>query len=274
MRNIYILSSLFLLAFIGGCEKPGLDGLNSIVQIDTEPIGENCANGGYKISSGLDLNNDKILNNHEVQTTSFLCHGEDGNDGDVGDVGISGYNSLIFVLPDTLSMHCPDGGYLIQSGIDINRNDTLDGNEVQNTSYICHGNNNNLDKRISIPFIGRNGIQGSSISGTAVSEQVIPGFNINDYPEADSVIFGGFQWSLEDGVECSVELYDLTNEKVIEDTQIRAVATASTTTWTATTKNFIDRLPQETIDLGVFIKSSQEGARVYITAVELIIYRY
>jgi hypothetical protein len=258
---------------ICSCEKQGLDGLNSLVKIDIEPNGENCASGGYKISSGLDLNNDNVLNNDEIQSTNFLCHGISGIDGKDGENGINGYNSLILVLPETNSIYCPQGGYLIQSGIDINRNDTLDGNEVQSTSYLCHGNNNNLDKRIIIPFIGRNGIQGSSTLGTVVSEQVIHGFNINDYPEADSVVFGGFQWSLESGVECSVELYDLTNNKVIEDTQIKANATASTTKWTATTKNFINHLPQETIDLGVFIKSSQEGERVYITALALIVYR-
>ena len=210
MRSNYLLSLIFIVALAGSCEKQGLDGLNSLVKIDTEPVGENCANGGYKISSGLDLNNDNILNTNEVQSISFLCHGI----------------------------------------------------------------NNNLDKKIIVPFIGRNGVQGSSSSGTVVSEQVIHGFNINDYPEADSVVFGGFQWSLEEGIECSVELYDLTNEKVIEDTQIKAFATGSTTKWTATTKNFIDHLPEEAIDLGVFIKSSQEGERVYITALTLIVYRY
>jgi len=209
IRSINLFSLLFILALIVSCEKQGLDGLTSLVEIAIESVGENCANGGY----------------------------------------------------------------LIQSGIDINRNGTLDGNEVQSTSYLCHGDNNNLDKKIIVPFIGRNGIQGSSTSGTVVSDQVILEFNINDYPDADSVVFGGFQWSLESGVECSVELYDLTNNKVIEDTQIKANATASTTKWTATTKNFINHLPQETIDLGVFIKSSQEGERVYITALALIVYR-
>ncbi len=44
----------------------GADGLNSIVDITTEPSGDNCATGGQKIVTGLDASGDAILQAIEV----------------------------------------------------------------------------------------------------------------------------------------------------------------------------------------------------------------
>lgn len=57
----------------------------------------------------------------------------------IENIGIDGYNSLIDMtieLPDTI---CPAGGMKINSGIDINKNDTLDLEEISSTAYICNG---------------------------------------------------------------------------------------------------------------------------------------
>lgn len=50
------------------------DGFNSVVSVVEEPIGTNCAGGGYKISYGLDRNRNNILDASEVTSTSYMCN--------------------------------------------------------------------------------------------------------------------------------------------------------------------------------------------------------
>lgn len=51
----------------------GLNGLNSLVRLDFEPAGANCAYGGTAVKSGLDSNEDGTLNDFEVTATQFVC---------------------------------------------------------------------------------------------------------------------------------------------------------------------------------------------------------
>ncbi len=53
----------------------GIDGLNSLVKTTPEPSGANCANGGVKIESGLDLNGNNILDPSEIDITQtvYVC---------------------------------------------------------------------------------------------------------------------------------------------------------------------------------------------------------
>ena len=74
------------------------------------------------------------------------CEGDDGNDGAPGAAGSpgapggDGLNSLLAqtALPFGDS-NCPRGGVRVDSGIDANRNDTLDSDEIDQTSYVCNG---------------------------------------------------------------------------------------------------------------------------------------
>ncbi|HRZ79769.1 MAG TPA: hypothetical protein P5044_07165, partial [bacterium] len=70
----------------------GTDGLNSAMKVSDEPAGENCPDGGKKIETGVDLNGDAVLQEDEVQSTSFICNGEDGAPGTDGTDGINGKN--------------------------------------------------------------------------------------------------------------------------------------------------------------------------------------
>lgn len=56
----------------------GLEGKKSLVDFVTEPKGENCSFGGLKIMSGIDVNNNNILEISEIQNTKFVCNGVDG----------------------------------------------------------------------------------------------------------------------------------------------------------------------------------------------------
>jgi len=56
----------------------GINGNLSLVNITDEAKGGICGNGGIKIESGIDVNNNKILDNSEVQVTKYVCNGNGG----------------------------------------------------------------------------------------------------------------------------------------------------------------------------------------------------
>lgn len=207
---ISAVSILFLLSiiFTQGCEKENLDGLNSLVKIEDEPGGENCISGGVKISSGLDMNSNNILDDNEITYTNYVCNGSDGM----------------------------------------------------------------FDKQVIIPFIGPNHPSTSLVTGSVSTTKQLKDFNILNYPGADSIIFGGFPESTESTIKCTVELYDNTNKKIINNTKITSNAT--TLIWQTTSTNFIDDLPRESIDLLVFIRSGKGGTDVHMYDPTLIIYRH
>jgi hypothetical protein len=128
MRVNYLV--LFLLIITAaGCKKYGPAGKRSLIDFVSEPAGVNCPNGGYKVLSGIDLNSDNILEANEVEATQYICNGSNGS------------NSLISILPEPAGINCTSGGYKILTGVDVNNNGTLDSKEVENTKFICNGNN-------------------------------------------------------------------------------------------------------------------------------------
>ncbi len=56
----------------------GANGSNTLVSIVSEPTGSNCANGGSKVTSGLDSNANSILDAGEVTMTTYVCNGATG----------------------------------------------------------------------------------------------------------------------------------------------------------------------------------------------------
>lgn len=53
-------------------------GKNSLINMVTESAGTTCANGGIKVDSGIDNNNDGVLNEDEITISRFICNGVDG----------------------------------------------------------------------------------------------------------------------------------------------------------------------------------------------------
>jgi hypothetical protein len=53
----------------------GTDGASSLVSVTAESSGSNCTYGGYKIETGLDTNNNDILDPTEVLQTQYICNG-------------------------------------------------------------------------------------------------------------------------------------------------------------------------------------------------------
>lgn len=54
-------------------------GKNSLVNVVDEPAGSNCDDGGIKIETGIDSNNDGSLEVSEIQFTDYICHGTSVN---------------------------------------------------------------------------------------------------------------------------------------------------------------------------------------------------
>ncbi|CAA0078488.1 Uncharacterised protein [BD1-7 clade bacterium] len=79
--------------------------------------------------------------------------GASGTDGATGQDGASGQNGIPALVKQTpLSnghIQCAEGGLMVESGIDTNTNNTLDSNEIQNTSFICNQNTQTYFKRIA-----------------------------------------------------------------------------------------------------------------------------
>ncbi|MCD6496892.1 MAG: hypothetical protein J7M25_01125 [Deltaproteobacteria bacterium] len=112
-----------------GSAADGQDGHNSLAEVSEEPAGTNCAQGGQRLDTGIDENDDGELQPDEINATSYVCDG----------VGTDGNTSLIVQSEEPAGENCLVGGIKIESGIDENDNGTLDENEVTTTSYVCEG---------------------------------------------------------------------------------------------------------------------------------------
>ncbi len=110
----------------------GKDSLSSLISVSNEPPGANCTNGGIKIDTGLDDNIDGTLDSGEVDSTTYLCTGTGTGD------GTDGLNSLVSVSSEPSGANCSSGGIKIDTGLDDDRNNVLDPDEVDDTAYVCN----------------------------------------------------------------------------------------------------------------------------------------
>lgn len=104
----------------------GINGDNVLIKTTEIPKSINCENGGYLLEIGQDLNKDQILNDSEINSTLYICHGIDKK------------NSLINIINENPGKNCKNGGFKIEIGIDTNSNGFLNKEEVTQTKYICN----------------------------------------------------------------------------------------------------------------------------------------
>jgi hypothetical protein len=98
-----------------------------LVQTVPEPAGPNCAAGGVAIETGVDVNNDGVLEPNEVTSTTYVCS------------GTSLPRELVKIVPEPAGTNCANGGQAIESGLDTNGDGILEDSEVTSTSYVCAG---------------------------------------------------------------------------------------------------------------------------------------
>ena len=159
-RINYLATCIFILFLLSNCTKEGPEGKRTLMNFVPEPEGVNCPAGGYKVEMGLDLNYNHFLEASEIETTEYICNGN---------------NSIIDLQPEPPNENCPSGGYKVMTGIDINNNNSLEDAEVQNTEYICNGNNS-LVKILP---------ESEGINCTSGGYKVLSGIDINNNNELD-----------------------------------------------------------------------------------------
>ena len=125
----------------------GIDGTNgeagatSRVAVVAEPAGANCPNGGQKIETGIDKNENGVLDPSEIVSTSYVCNGDAGAPGAPGDAGAAGQgkSSLIRTSHELAGANCAYGGVRIETGVDANGDGVLQDSEVNasETQFVC-----------------------------------------------------------------------------------------------------------------------------------------
>jgi hypothetical protein len=189
--------------------------------------------------------------------------------------GTTGQSSLLNLIPEPPGANCASGGIKVASGIDANRDNVLEDNEIQNVKYVCNGSDGGTgssDKQV-ILYFPANGIayETSSAAGQIDSLEVINNFDISNYTNADSITFSSYLQTTDPNVSDTLDLYDLTNNKVINNSTLTSDSTGLD--WKTTTVNFKNDLPPGPIKLGILQKSGQEGTIVRYYLPMLTIYK-
>jgi OmcA/MtrC family decaheme c-type cytochrome len=105
----------------------------ALVSVAPEPAGAHCAGGGVAVSAGADCNRSGVLDAGEVESVSYACNGA------VGPQGATGLSALLAFAPEPPGPRCAAGGTAASTGLDANRDGTLDASEVTQTVYVCNG---------------------------------------------------------------------------------------------------------------------------------------
>lgn len=142
-RNLAVLATMtaaLLLASCGGGGESGgtvapsatSSGKRALAIATTEASGKNCSAGGVRVDSGLDANNNGVLDASEVQSSQYVCNGS---------TGATGAASAFLVADELPGTNCTAGGRKFSVGADVNANGHLDLNEVGASTYLCNGVN-------------------------------------------------------------------------------------------------------------------------------------
>ncbi|MFD2725720.1 DUF7151 family protein [Hyunsoonleella rubra] len=239
----------------------GIDGNDSLTKITNEAAGSNCENGGLKIDTGVDTDANGILDDTEIRATAYTCNGVDGN------------ISLVNVTDELAGENCENGGVKIESGVDDNANGTLDEEEVSIERFICNGVDGGFDLQVRLFLLSGSVARGTNGPPTLGGEFL--DFDKRNYIGVDSIIFSPRLKADRANNAVTVELYDVTNDRVIDNT---ALSTNSTDVIRMKSPDIFDDLPEEEIDLAVQMSSENFVCDVCTTGLiqgetYLILYR-
>ncbi|MFP2910288.1 hypothetical protein ACLESD_35665 [Pyxidicoccus sp. 3LFB2] len=115
---------LAVLTLATGCDGIDLEQLvrqhPARTRVTAEPPGVHCEHGGSAVLSGLDLDDDGVLDDTEVTSTEYACA-----------------TVMLRVSQEQAGTHCEHGGRAVHSGVDLNADGTLEDAEVTATEYVC-----------------------------------------------------------------------------------------------------------------------------------------
>ena len=177
--------------------------------VESEPFTEQapCNEGGVRLHTGFDLNENGVLDLGERQDTVALCQGLRGLSGPQGQAGISGLSPH----PQRLSMEmvplgnetCLQGGVIMKSGLDLNTNDFLEQEEVQSETMLCNGT------------MGQNGSSGlNGTHGSIGASALVDKVTAPTYLCLDGFIV---RFGVDDGAGDGVE-----NNGLLENEEVRS----------------------------------------------------
>lgn len=256
--TIFFISDIIL--FFSCKKEQGPAGAKSLVNLIPINAGGDCANGGVKIETGVDLNGNNILDSSEVTDTQSLCNGT---------AGTNGYSSLIRTSSFSANTICENGGLQVETGIDSNFNGILDSEEVQQTQQICNGLNGTYNKQVAI-VLSLNGY-GTDQTVPYVYTTTSVNFNINNFPNVDSaVLYVGNMKVYNTGDVFNVKLYNITDNIPFDKS---LVSTNSLQPVNLTSNNFVNDFPAKSINLGIQAYVNKAGAYGDAGYFYLVLYR-
>jgi hypothetical protein len=147
-ERVSVLLLVVLLSACGGGESPVTSAPVVKVSIQNEAPLSACASGGITINSGVDINNDLVLQTAEITAAQYVCNGANGAIGAAGVNGINGTNglagtggsmALVLVSTELPGKNCTAGGSQVSAGLDKYHDQILVGSEVTSSNFICHG---------------------------------------------------------------------------------------------------------------------------------------
>jgi ELWxxDGT repeat protein len=198
--------------------KDGQDAVETLVRSEGREADMICTEGGSDIFIGTDTNQNGILDDVEISSTTKICHGKEGLSGPQGangisgDMGDNGSSSLVRTMTIFIgNATCPEGGIAIYSGIDNNENDYLDDDEFATVNELCDGK------------IGADGNGGGNGSPALVDKEIPPSnvcpvgfilrFGIDD-GDGNSTAFDGVLSTDEVDEELKICSTPLTAERI------------------------------------------------------------
>jgi len=146
------------------------------------------------------------------------CFGDNGAD---GINGIDGLNSIVVTLIEQPGVNCVNGGFQIQSGIDLNSNNQLEESEIDNTEFVCNGQDADLGFTRYVSLISQSGT-GNPIS--TILENTLD-VEVNWIRESQGKYLGTLNSSID--INSSVIFYSTPSShtgvrgEVISETEIR-----------------------------------------------------
>ena len=121
--------------FNGTDGQDGVHGYSSLILTTNEPAGNNCANDGIKIETGIDFNRDGHLNASEIDTVQYIC----GYHSNSNNSYSSNPNNMLTTVEDlSPSAECNDGERIVSHGLDNGENGGISSNGILETGEIDH----------------------------------------------------------------------------------------------------------------------------------------
>ncbi len=115
----------------------GQNGHNSLVSTQERDANLCGSLGGVEFFTGIDDNDDGILQTREIDNHAVVCDGEQGEQGE------EGFTTLISMQGFSANLCGPVGGVVVSSGLDLNRDGFLQNNEVDQQQFVCDSLDNN-----------------------------------------------------------------------------------------------------------------------------------